>query len=79
MENEPFEDVFHIENWDFLLLCLIVGGYFILFSSEVHGGWHRLPTSNLHLALFTKVASVAFGIANSCDELAKSRDSGDSG
>ena len=27
MENEPFEDVFHIENGDFPLLCLITGGY----------------------------------------------------
>ena len=27
MENEPFEDVFPIENGDFPLLCLITGVY----------------------------------------------------
>ena len=27
MENEPFEDVFPIENGDFPLLCLIAGVY----------------------------------------------------
>ena len=27
MENDPFEDVFPIENGDFPLLCLITGVY----------------------------------------------------
>ena len=36
MENEPFEDVFPIENGDFPLLCLITGVYhtFALFDSR---------------------------------------------
>ena len=29
MENEPFEDVFPIENGDFPLLCLITGGHIL--------------------------------------------------
>ena len=32
MENEPFEDVFPIENGDFPLLCLITGVYHLTFS-----------------------------------------------
>ena len=33
MENDPFEDVFPIENGDFPLLCLITGVY--LYSCEI--------------------------------------------
>ena len=35
MENEPFEDVFPIENRDFPLLCLITGVY-------IHFGWFHI-------------------------------------
>ena len=35
MENDPFEDVFPIENGDFPLLCLITGVYRV---SDMSGG-----------------------------------------
>ena len=38
MENDPFEDVFPIENGDFPLLCLITGAYFITKKTPTLGG-----------------------------------------
>ncbi len=45
MENEPFEDVFPIENGDFPLLCLITG----VFSWTNDGSAYLPPTCSTML------------------------------
>ena len=40
MENDPFEDVFPIENGDFPLLCLITGVYQYIPSLKLTGSSH---------------------------------------
>ena len=48
MENDPFEDVFPIENGDFPLLCLITGVYFLqspIHASEFSQGSHDVTVA----------------------------------